>query len=287
MKTLNQIFRYTSDCRFPDEDWQKVLAYCRQHFKGGKIHKAINPKSGSTYDQFCEWIESGIGVGDLVSYGNTMGVVSVSTPSVTRLGAYCDFEGNLIVNSMDILEPERLTPLDESRSKALKELIFQHGLDFYVRAAKFDKIYTPEKYFYVTVENPNSNEPNVGMFLESVDSKYYFVAYLNGNKLQLNCCIDSDCTPLRCATEADIKRLHKATKAAGLVFNERSHKFIRPPKKGHDNIYWYMNDRFELVMDRDNNTHVHISRWEAGNYFTEHREGAMFIIKVKKLRGKE
>ena len=42
MKTLDQIIRYTSQCRFPDDDWQKVLAYCRERFKGGKIHKALS-----------------------------------------------------------------------------------------------------------------------------------------------------------------------------------------------------------------------------------------------------
>ena len=56
MKTLDQIIRYTSQCRFPDDDWQKVLAYCRERFKGGKIHKALSPISESSYDQFVNWL---------------------------------------------------------------------------------------------------------------------------------------------------------------------------------------------------------------------------------------
>ena len=60
MKTLNQIYRYTADCRFSDEDWQRVLEYCRKRFKGGKIHKALYPKADSTYKQFRKWIETGL-----------------------------------------------------------------------------------------------------------------------------------------------------------------------------------------------------------------------------------
>lgn len=36
MKTLNQIIRYTSQCSFQDDDWQMVLAYCRERYGGGK-----------------------------------------------------------------------------------------------------------------------------------------------------------------------------------------------------------------------------------------------------------
>ena len=44
MKTLDQIYRYTSDCQFSDGDWQKILDYCRKLYGGGKIHKAMNLK---------------------------------------------------------------------------------------------------------------------------------------------------------------------------------------------------------------------------------------------------
>ena len=286
MKTLNQIYRYTSDCRFPDEDWQEVLAYCRKHFKGGKIHKSQYPKSDSTYRQFCEWIKNGFGAGDMVSYGNTMGIVGHSTPAGIVLAAYCDFDGNLIVNDMRVLEPHRLQPLEEPRATELKRLIFERKLYFHVRNGKFDTLYTPEKYFYATIEDINNNEPGVGMYLESDNSKHHFLAYLYRNKLSMDCWIDSDYTPLKPASEADIKRLHAATSKHGWFYNERCHQFVKVPKKGTNNVYWYLNDRFELIMDRDDGTKKHTDKWEAGNYFTDYTEGVYFMKEVRKMRGK-
>ena len=125
MKTLNQIYRYTADCHFSDEDWQRVLEYCRKRFKGGKIHKALYPKADSTYRQFRKWIETGFGAGDMVSYGNTMGIVSSSTPASIVLAAYCDYEGNLIVNDMEVLEPQRLQALEVPRITELRKLVFE------------------------------------------------------------------------------------------------------------------------------------------------------------------
>lgn len=286
MKTLNQIFRYTFDCRFPDEDWQQVLAYCRKQFKGGKIHVSQHPKSDSTYQQFLDWVESGFGSGEFVSYGNTMGVVGSCTPSAITLAAYCDYDGNLIVNDMEVLEPERLKPLDEARILKLKRLLFEKGVDFYVRHGRFEKLYTPKKYFYAIIENPNSDEPNVGMFLESDDSKYHFLAYLEGGELQMDCWIESNYTPLKPASDTDIKRLHSTATKQGLFYNERCHQFVKAPKKGKNNVYWYLNENFELVMDRDNGSKKHLDRFKAGNYILDYTEGLLFMKEVKKMRGK-
>lgn len=286
MKTLNQIYRYTTDCHFPDEDWQKVLDFCRKRFKGGKIHKSQNPIAESTYEQFLEWVDNGLGAGDMVSYGKTMGVVGSSTPNGIVLSAYCDYDGNLIVNDMEVLEPSRLRPLEDEKKVELGKLIFDNGLDFYVRYGRFDKLYTPKKYFYAVIDRPERGEPNVGMYLESEGSKHHFLAYLNGKKLQMDCWIDSDYTPLRPATEADIKRLHTATSKAGWVYNERCHQFINPPKKGKNNVYWYLNEFFELVMDRDDGSKKHTQRYEAGNYIMDYPEGVLFMKEVRKLRGK-
>lgn len=286
MKTLNQIFRYTFDCRFSDEDWQKVLAYCRKWFKGGKIHKSQQPKSDSTYLQFLEWVEFGFGPGDYVSYGNTMGIIGSCTPAVTTLAAYCDYEGNLIINDMEVLEPERLKPLEAPRILELKRLLFEKGVDFYVRNGQFGKLYTPKQYFYATIENPNSDEPNVGMFLESDNSKYHFLAYLEGDELRMDYWVDSNYTPLKPATEADIKRLHIATSNQGWFYNERCHQFVKAPKKGTNNVYWYLNEYFELVMDRDNGSKKHLERFNAGNYILDYTEGLLFMKEVKKMRGK-
>ncbi len=286
MKTLNQIYRYTTECRFPDEDWQEVLAYCRERFKGGKIHKSMNPVSTSTFQQFLSWIDNGYGAGDYVAYGNTMGIVKSSTPSGVVLAAYCDYEGNLIVNNMPVLHPERLAPLDEERIRKFKRLMYDAGKEFYVRSNIVSELYTPKKYFYVTFDDGQSIEPCVGMFLKSEDCKYYFVALLRNNKIELNACVNSEYTPLKQAEETDIKRLHQAASDAGLSYNERTHQFIKNQKRGGNNVYHYLNEKFEIVSDRDNGSSKHTQRYEAGNYFVDYTEALMFQKDVLRLRGK-
>lgn len=287
MKTLNQICRYIYDCRFTDDDWKQVQAYCQECFKGCKIRKSPNPKIESTYQQFCDWVETGWGSGDMVSYGKTMGVVGSCTPEGTVLAGYCNLEGELIINEMKVLEPQRLQPLDDTRITELKKLIYDKGLNFYVRYGKFDKLYTPKKYFYIIIENPDGGVPDVGMYLESDNSRHHFIAYLKGNRLKMDCWIDADCTPLKPATEADIKRLHSTTSRQGWFYNERCHKFLRVPKKRLDNSYYYLNDRFELVRDKDDGSKIHTLRYEAGNYILDYTEGLLFMKEVKRMRGKE
>lgn len=124
------------------------------------------------------------------------------------------------------------------------------------------------------------------MYLESDKSKHHFAAFLCGKILQMDCWIDTNYTPLQSASEADIQRLHSATSKKGWSYNERCHKFIKTPKRGKNNVYWYLNDRFELVMDRDNGTKKHTERLEAGNYILDYTEGLMFMKEVKKMRGK-
>ncbi len=286
MKTLDQIYRYTSECRFPDKDWQEVLAYCRSQFGGGKIYKSKNPIANSTYQEFLNWISDGFGAGDMVSYGNTMGIVGTSTPAGVTLVAYCDFEGNLIVNDMPVLNVERLQPLDKERKAQFQRLMFENGVGFYVRLAKIGELYTPKKYFYVSFDDGYHSEPCVGMYLESNNSKHHFAAYLCGKTLQMDCWIDTTYTPLQSASEADIQRLHSVASKKGWSYNERCHKFIKSPKRGQNNVYWYLNDRFELVMDRDNGTKKHTERLEAGNYILDYTEGLMFMKEVRKMRGK-
>ena len=286
MKTLNQIFRYTSECSFPEDDWKKVLSYCREHFSGRKIYKAIRPIVTSTYEQFLHWFDHGFGAGDYVSYGNTMGIVGSCTPERVVLVAYCDYDGNLIVNDMPILHPERLAPLDECRKKDFKRLMYEAGKEFYVRSGKVSELYSPKKYFYVVFDDNASNQQCVGMYLKSDDCKHYFVALLKGNKFELNACVDSNYTPLMQAEDADIKRLHQAATKAGLSYNDRAHQFVKTPKRGGNNVYHYLNETFEIVSDRDNGSAKHTQRWEAGNYIVDYTEALLFQREVLRLRGK-
>ena len=283
MKILDQIYRYTSDCRFPEDDWSKVLDFCRNLFGGGNIHKSMRPKSDSTYEQFLNWIECGFGSGDMICYGNTMGIISSSTPDNTTLAAYCDFDGNLIVKEMKVLDVDRLKLLDSDRCSELNKLMYQDGFEYDVRLGKAIELYIPQKYFYVTLNNNSNKYNDVGMYLESDGCNHHFLAYLTGNELKMDCWINADYTPFKKAKDSDIKRLHSAASHAGWSFNERTKQFIKLKKKNRNNHYWYMNDRFEILSDIDNGAKKHTDRYNIGNYFVDQTEALLFLREVMDL----
>lgn len=286
MKTLNQIIRYTSQCSFQDDDWQMVLAYCRERYGGGKIHKSLSPISESTYDEFIEWIDSGFGAGDFVSYGNTMGVIGDCTPKITKLIAYCDYDGNLMLKkTMEVETVSRLQRLDKERMQVLKKKIYDKGLDINQRTASMVELYMPKENFYVTLGDEEYGDFRIGMYLESNGHSHHFSAFLDEKgKLKMDCWIDIECTPFRPASEKDIQRLHQATSDAGWSFNGRTNSFIKAVRRGHNNVYWYLNDRFEIVMDKDNSSKKHTERYGVGNYFIDYTEALLFMKEVINIR---
>lgn len=298
-KFLDQIFRYTYDCRFSDEDWQKVLDQCRQWFGGGKVHRLSDTRVHSTYDKFIEWAEFGFKYGDYVSYGNTCGIVGLNVPTENHISendieahsgvfmsAYLDFEGNLITHEMEVRHPERLKPLDEERILAFKKKLYDAGLMYYIRSNSINKLYIPQKYYYITLERGFKQSPGVGMYLESDGYKHHFAAYLVGNKLKMDCWVNSQYTPFKAASANEIRQLHAATSKAGWSFNEREKRFVKIPLRKGDNMYYYMNEMFDIVMDRDNGAKRHTDRYNVGNYFADGTEALAFAKQIKEMRGK-
>lgn len=296
---LDPIFRYTLDCRFSDEDWQEVLDQCRRWFKGGKIHRLKKTRTHSTYEKFMDWVKNGFKYGDYVSYGNICGIIGLNVPtdepfsvedvnahSGVFLSVYTDFDGNLITHEMEVRNPERLQPLDEERKRAFKKKLYDAGLEYYIRTNSLGELYAPQKYFYVTLENGFNDTPGIGMYLESDGCKHHFAAFLSGRKLEMDCWIDSNYTPLKAASESEIRQLHNATSKAGWSFNEREKRFVKHPVRNANNVYYYLNEMFDMVMERDNGDKKHQDRFDAGNYFADRTEAFAFMVEIKKMRGK-
>lgn len=284
MKSFDQIYRYVIDCSFSPEDWLRIKEYCQEHFKGYRIYKATQDKPRSTFNQFLEWVESGFGSGDYVSYGNTSGIVCKSTPDGVVLAVYCDYFGKLIIRQMNVRDLERLKPLDEDRTETLQKNLADMGLMYYAKTGRVDKIYTPQKYYYVVVDDGKKGLPDVGMWLESDGCKHKFAAYLRNHCVFTDYWIDIGCTPLKAATPSDIRRLHQAVSESGIMFNERLKVFVPKQYKTRPNRYWYLNDRFEIVQDYDNGDKKHKERFNVGNYFIDNVEALMFMGAVLKIR---
>lgn len=284
MKTLEQVIRYTRKCRFDDaEEWGQVLSFCKQHgIPGGYIHRALRPDEQADYRQFVNWYENCYGTGDVVGYGRTIGMIGDMLPSKSYLIAYLDYDGKLITQEMEI-QPERIKPIGEEQIAQFRKALFDAGLTIDIKRAILTKLYTPEKFSYVSFEN-RKGQTNVGMFLESDGSNYRFAALWNGTKILMDCNVQCNFLLLRRSTNSEINLLHKKTSKAGWSYNVRTNQFTKRSAHSTNNAYWYMTDRFNITADKDNGDIKHRERFEAGNYFLDYTEAVTFMEEVKKLR---
>lgn len=287
MKTPNQVISYISHCRFSVADWKKVAAYCRKYFKGIELPKAERPLSGSTFEQFVRWVDSGVGAGDIVRYGKTTGIVKESVPLITELCAYCDYEGNLIVQDMAVMEPERLSLADDERRAAFLGLLVGKKLCYSTEHGKLVEMYTPRQKSYIALTIGDDVEPSIGMYSHSEGYNYKFFALLRNGKMEFDCWVNCECTPLRKADEGEMYKFHKALADEKFAYSAAYNKFIYQTQRKANNLYFYLNDAFNVVSDRDNGADRHQERFEAGNYFFDQAEAILFARKVKKLRGKD
>lgn len=289
MKTINQIKRYTQDCRFSEQDWQQVLDYCGEHFKRGLIHVAKYPKSQSTYQQFLDWMDHGLGSGDVVQYGKTKGIVKTSTPDVTILAAYLDFNGNLIVNDMEVMTPSRLISLDKEEHDKFKKLLFDNGYEYSLNTHTVDPIDIPKKYAYAKYTNKEKGIDGFGIFLEADDDKYYFEGFYDKDKkeLKLPYEVEKDSTPLRLATLEEVNIFHEALVKRGKIFDHYQNKIVDGQGRTKGGRYYYLTETFQIAQDIDSGKKIHTERYKAGNYMTDYVTALNFMSQVIKLRGKK
>lgn len=285
MKTKAQILRYISQCEFPDDDWQQVLAYCRQKFGGGKAHRALRPlpNSKSTYQTFIQWIDNGVGVGDIVRYGHTIGIVGAYTPGCTRLAAYLSFDGELIDNSIDIVK-SKIYQANDAEIVLMKQKLIAKALEFSVSMSCCIKTYQPKD----------------GEIVRVTKDKFQTTAIFHSNDGQFNrfyvyveddCIIqDKECllgsVVMSTPTKTDIQRLMVALAKNKLEWlpRRKTLRSVEISRATKNEKYWYLSDRLSVCSDVDKYTKLHNERHKCGNYFVSYQTAILFAQKVQDLR---
>lgn len=283
MKTKEQVLRYISQCEFDDADWQKVLDYCRQNFGGGKAHRSIKPlpNSRSTYAQFLDWIDNGIGVGDIVRYGHTIGIVGAYTPGYARMAAYLSIEGNLICNTIEMAK-DKIYRANDDEIDMMKGKLMDNAYEFSVSLSCCVKFYQPKDGEIVRVNNGGSSA--IAIYHCSDAQCVNFYAYLeNENVTQ-----DKKCTNVRMfpSTKRDVQRLFSTLTKNKLEWQVRKKELrkvsmVRAAQYGR---YWYLSDRFSICSDIDKYTKLHEERFQSGNYFVSYQAAILFAQRVQELR---
>lgn len=285
MKTKEQILRYISQCEFSDDDWQKVLTYCRQKFGGGKAHRALKPlpNSMSTYPVFVEWIDNGIGVGDVVRYGHTIGIIGAYTPGFARLAAYLSFDGELIDNTIDIVK-SKIYKANDTEIALMKQKLIAKAFEFSVSMSCCIKTYQPKCGEIVRVTKDKFQTTAV---FRSNDGQFnYFYIYVDDGKIvqDKECIVGS--VVMSTPTKTDIQRLMITLAKNKLEWLSRR-RILRPVEMSRvakSERYWYLSDRFSICSDIDKYTKLHNERHKCGNYFVSYQAAVLFAQKVRELR---
>ncbi len=283
MKTKEQIVKYTSQCRFSNEDWQKVLGYCREHFGGGRIHRSLKPLSESTYQQFLDWIDNGYGVGDIVRYGHTVGILGVCTPDYACLAAYLSFERELIEQKMEIPIYKIIKSTDSDKAE-IQEKLQAMDMTFSVPLACLMKNYQPDDGDFVRVTIKDLQ--TTGIYRVKTDKEWLFYAYVQDGKILKDYALPIAGVSVSMPTKTDVERLLVALARNRMEWSAR-HKTLRKVENARaakGGRYWYLSEVFSVVSDVDMYTKKHDLRHKYGNYFCSYGTAVLFAQKVNGLR---
>lgn len=285
MKTREQILRYISQCEFQNDDWQKVLGYCRQRFGGGKAHKALKPlqDSLSTYQEFLDWIDNGVGVGDTVRYGHTIGVVGASTPNLIKLAAYLSFDGEFIENEVTVYK-NKVYKANDTEIALMKQKLIANALEFSVSLSRFVKTYQPKDGEIVRVTAGTLQTTAIFHLNDGQFNSFY--VYVENHEIIKDKKVGAGEAVMSPPTKTDTQRLLVALAKNKLEWLPRlralrSVELSRAVKGGR---YWYLSDRFSVCSDVDKYTKAHDERHKHGNYFVSYQAAILFMQKVKELR---
>lgn len=279
MKTKNQILRYVSQCSFPEDDWQQVLDYCREHFGGGNAHKSQHPLSESTYQQFLDWIDNGVGVGDIVSYGHTFGVVGGYSPKAAYLSAYLSFDGRLIVEKMDV-DAGRLRIAKPKDAEKFNQLMADDSLRFSVKTSTLIRAYIPTDGDFVRVSKGRKILPAI--FKADDGQRYHFYVVVSGKSIFENEIYNKDDVTILTPTKTENLRLLETLFVNGLEWSVKDKKLreMSDKRAKKRERYYYITDTLDIESDADAYTKVHDRRFKCGNYFPNFQEAFRMREKI-------
>lgn len=284
MKDKEQVLRFISQNEFSDKgDWGKVLDWCREKYGGGKAHKALQPIGKSTYDEFSQWLDNGIAVGDVVKVGNMLGIVGGYSFQKTFLSAIVSDEGELIQKKV-WAKPEKLVLASDDERQAIDKLMEKQGLAFSISISRLSKVYMPENGAFVNISRDKKSV--LGIFKEKTDGKYSFYGIVERNKFVRDIEMPIEGVQFEPASKNEIGKIKEALDTSGLCWYSESKMVVEAAahrvKKG--GYYWYMTERLMPESDKDVYNKRCDDRFECGNYFKTFKECYEFCLKVKDLR---
>lgn len=283
-KTKEQVNRYLTHCKFPDEDWKRILSYCRENGYGN-AHKAAHPKSESTFNQFINWLENGFGAGDVVRYGHTVGLLSTCTPDYTVICARFSRNNDLIIADVQVSADKLMPPVDND-TEIMYAGLKRRGYCFDKRLCVIYENLLPAPYSRVCYRINGVDGYGVVSGYDGSLVRFVFgvrCGILRRDFAEEMCNVDLDDI-----TREGIKEMDAVLADNCLYWdhNTRSLEFLQKRVRAGES-YWYITDKFTVSSAKENHTPTNEARYKRGNYFIRHSDALDFLIRIQQMRKEE
>ena len=282
MKT-EQISRYVSKCHFSDDDWTKVLQWCKKHFGGGKAHRAIKPISESTYEQFIEWADHGIGTGDVVKYKDGIGIIGDCTPDKSFLTAYIMPDGQFIQSKLEIASDGLILASQQER-KHFHDILKEHGVMFSCSVGDCVPAWLPDHGDFVRVIYQKKNY--LGIFDTFTDEGCLFYCLNDRKEIRISYEIPSYDITFCKASATDKERIERSLQTNGYQWDiaYQTLQSVVDKRRVRGDVYWYMSEMLSPSSDYDRHRKLDDERYNAKNYFYSIKECWDFCQRVRDLQ---
>lgn len=289
MKTKKQIDHFLRKRKYKSEiDFEGISLYCKNKY-GIKLHV---PSSYSTTDHaldyaaFANWLESGYGAGDVVKWGEYIGLVQDSNIEDVKICLRIDRNGP---NFDSITIPiQDITHADENALKRINHVLDEMGKEFgnpfFVITDKF----IPGSGSLVCFQNHQTGQDGYGVVrqIQKSGEIIMYCYYYKGETVKFNMheylgnVNDFSFTSFK-PTDYPRKALETELNKAGKSWNHYL-KRIEPlnMRVGLNERYWYITDKMQVTSDIEKNKATSNKRYLAGNYF-KREEDAVAILEAE------
>ena len=282
-KSPHQIARYLLHCRFSDNDWRLVLDFCSKN-RLPKPSKSPKPRSKSTFNQFIQWIENGLGSGDVAKYEGSTVLVSTFTPDYARIAALMLRSGKIELCEKQVA-PELLQKVKDTEARSFQYTMRQSGLGFDVRSGIAYKLKEVGVGHFVSYEAGGTE--GVGVVMSVTQDKLTLFFAIENNTLLHN--VEYLRTNVVYSLAGGDLRASALVflKDKGFLWDARRKSLVSVlPKSDNGGYYYYITDHFGIGRAVENGKTDAKLRYNNGNYFLTREEAEKFCIRVRALRGK-
>lgn len=277
-KTIQQSLNYLSQPFKSDADFPIIQAMFSQLYGESyePVKREISSDGITAYD-YKSWLDEGVGTGDIVRYGNKLGIVTGHVKNAPEISCYIE-GGKLFVGASDKPSDDYETVTEGERDGFYRTL-GKHDLQYDSQKSAIIKKYVPKvndrvKFF--------GNGGEGIAIVRSVDAAkdvmefycyYIFPTNEKGAEIGFSMHEDGIATLSTFTFEAlsigYYRRLQNELRNRGYLWNDKL-KRIEPSDYRRDKgkPYWYISDKFRVVKEMDNWTPKSNERFLTGNYFT-------------------